>query len=112
MSKLVFSPMGWLLRSCLGVLVLLVLLAILLFGSLQSPPARQAGVALLNRLLASDGIRVVLGPQEGLLPCEVHLESLTLADAQGPWLTIQDLDWSLSRAALLEGRLVFQSLTA
>ena len=48
----------------------------------------------------------------GVLSSEAQLDSLTIADAEGVWLTLEDATLVWSRSALLTGALEVDSLTA
>ena len=69
--------------------------------------AEQMGRALSN---AETSVR--LTGLHGLVPFDVRLERLRLADATGPWLEVDDLRISISPRALLRGRLEVDELSA
>jgi translocation and assembly module TamB len=74
------------------------------------------GPGFLTRLLQDNlsgaGRTVTIRGFEGALSSQARMAELTIADADGVWLTLRDatLDWS--RAALFSGRVEVQSLTA
>jgi translocation and assembly module TamB len=86
-----------------------------LFGTDTAESDTQQGT-LLERLiedsLSSAGRSVTVTGFRGALSGQATLESLTISDADGAWLTLTDatLDWS--RAALFAGRLEVRELTA
>ena len=67
---------------------------------------------LIQDQLSDAGRSVTVRGFEGALSGQATLESLTIADDEGIWLTLEDavLDWN--RAALLRGRLEVTELTA
>ncbi|SLN33180.1 Translocation and assembly module TamB [Aquimixticola soesokkakensis] len=70
-------------------------------------------VSFLEEKLSGKGRDIRISGFKGLLSSTATLESLTIADGQGTWLTLSGvtLDWDRS-ALLLRGRLDVQSLTA
>ncbi|THD85434.1 translocation and assembly module protein TamB [Aliigemmobacter aestuarii] len=68
--------------------------------------------ALLEDNLSTDDQKVTITGFEGALSSRATMAELTIADADGPWLTLRDvaLDWS--RAALLSGNVQVNELTA
>jgi len=74
------------------------------------------GAGLLTRLLqdalSGAGREVRITGFEGALSSRATIDSLTIADAEGTWLTVRDavLDWN--RAALLAGRLEVNEFSA
>ncbi len=68
--------------------------------------------ALLEDNLSTVGRNVTITGFTGALSSQAHLDSLTIADGDGVWLTLDDvaLDWN--RADLLTGRVTVNSLTA
>ncbi len=95
--------------------VLRVLLAVSLL--IVSPLAAQEdGASRLERFLEDNlsdaGRAVTVRGFRGALTGQAELDSLTIADETGVWLTLTDavLDWD--RAALLRGRLSVRELTA
>ena len=67
---------------------------------------------LIEDNLSGEGRDVRIRGFEGLLGGTATLETLTISDSEGVWLTISDatLDWS--RTALLRGRLEVNELSA
>ncbi|SIS59652.1 autotransporter secretion inner membrane protein TamB [Roseivivax lentus] len=68
--------------------------------------------ALIEDNLSGEGFQVDVVGFEGALSSEATLQSLTIADADGVWLTLNGvvLDWN--RAALLRGRVSVNQLVA
>ncbi|MEL7105994.1 MAG: translocation/assembly module TamB domain-containing protein [Pseudomonadota bacterium] len=66
----------------------------------------------LEDSLSGDGRTVTVRGFRGALTGRAELDSLTLSDGNGDWLTLTDavLDWN--RAALLQGRLEIEEITA
>ncbi|MEM9576525.1 MAG: translocation/assembly module TamB domain-containing protein [Pseudomonadota bacterium] len=62
--------------------------------------------------LSGAGREVKLVGFEGALSSEATFERLTIADANGIWLTLEDVALNWSRLALVRGRLQVDSLTA
>jgi translocation and assembly module TamB len=66
----------------------------------------------ISRALSDAETSVKLTGLRGLLPFDLRLEQLSLADAQGVWLAVDDLRMSASPRALLRGRLEIDELSA
>lgn len=66
----------------------------------------------LESNLSGAGRAVRIEGFEGALSSQARIAELTVADAEGVWLTIRDATLSWSRAALLRGRVEIGELTA
>ncbi len=66
----------------------------------------------LEGALSGAGREVRIDGFAGALSSEASFERMTIADAQGVWLTLEDVTLNWSRAALLRGRLEVTELTA
>lgn len=73
---------------------------------------RSLIVGFLEDNLSGAGRNIRIDGFKGLLSSEATLDSLTISDDQGVWLTLTDavLDWN--RSALLSGRLEVEKLSA
>ncbi|HVE21221.1 MAG TPA: translocation/assembly module TamB domain-containing protein [Acidocella sp.] len=98
-----------LLRLC-GFLILLAVLAMggLVIG-LNTGAGRHFAVTQINRLL---GPQIEISGLGGHFPADLKLASLRMADAQGTWLTGEELELRWQPAALLHHDLHVTSLTA
>ncbi|WP_375261707.1 translocation/assembly module TamB domain-containing protein [Palleronia sp.] len=82
----------------------------------QNTDAQDEGGGFLENLiedrLSSEGFQVQVRGFQGALSSRATIERITIADAEGVWLTINDavLDWN--RSALLRGRLSIEELAA
>ncbi|MCC7275079.1 MAG: translocation/assembly module TamB domain-containing protein [Alphaproteobacteria bacterium] len=67
------------------------------FGLAQTGPGRAAVASLIARLASQPGATVTIGRLDGLLPFDMVVRDLAVADAQGPWLQVDRLrvDWKL-----------------
>lgn len=94
----------------------LFLAAALVLAPLPALTQDDDGPGFLTRLLQDNlsgaGRTVTIRGFEGALSSQARMAELTIADADGVWLTLRDatLDWS--RAALFRGRVQVRSLTA
>ena len=84
-----------------------------LFGLAQSDAGRERLAAWLAPLLSTaTGYRVeIVGISRGL-PARIGVDRMTLADAEGVWLTLERLAVVWNPAALLQGRLAVSALEA
>ncbi|MGA1845036.1 MAG: hypothetical protein ACMUIS_10790, partial [bacterium] len=86
--------------------VILVLLAVILFGLLQTGFVRRKLASLVSSMLsARTGLRWDIGEIEGLIPFDIHLQQLAIADGKGEWLKAEAATLRWSFAALLQGRI-------
>jgi translocation and assembly module TamB len=92
------------------------LLALLLL--LAAPAAAQEGdgktflEGVIEDALSGEARTVTVTGFDGALSSNATLERMTIADADGVWLTLEDASLVWSRAALLRGRLEVEELTA
>lgn len=92
--------------------------ALILFVAIASAPAlaqdsdKDYLTAFLEESLSDAGREVTITGFDGALSSRASIERLTIADAKGPWLTLEGvvLDWSQS--SLLSGELVVNELSA
>ena len=100
---------GW----TLGSLVAVLLLAVLGLWGAANTERGQAWIAqtLEGALSGPDGQATVAGLR-GPLPQDARLDRLILRDADGAWLTLEDVRLTWSPLSLLSGRLEVQTVTA
>ena len=97
---------------CGRLMLIMGLLMIVVYIALQTPRGRGWLAHELSRALSHDSLTIQLEGLSGHIPLAARLESLVLSDADGPWLRIDKLDWSVSAIALLQGRLQLHRLSA
>ena len=68
--------------------------------------------AFLEDNLSDAGREVRITGFQGALSSTATIDQMTIADAQGVWITLRGLTLSWSRAALLRGRLEVAELSA
>lgn len=92
---------------------LLVVLLVLLFTFIQTPPGKSVLARALSGALSSPGkLTVRLSGISGWLPAQVRIEELELADAQGTWLAMEGVECRWILRDLLAKRLTFRELGA
>ena len=96
---------GW---GVLGVLVLAVLAVGAALVWLGSEGGRERVTGLVNGL----GLGVELTGLAGNLPFAPRIDRITVADAEGVWLVVEDAALDLEPGALLAGRVVVETLSA
>jgi len=69
-------------------------------------------VTFVEEQISSPSMQISLNGLKGTLSSNVELESITISDKQGVWLTIVEPKLVWNRTALLRGRLEIESLTA
>ncbi len=68
--------------------------------------------AFLEDNLSGAGRQVVITGFEGALSSQARITEMTIADADGVWLTLRDVTLDWSRAALLSGNVTINELSA
>jgi translocation and assembly module TamB len=82
------------------------------FAFAQTGAGKRFLAEQISRALSDARTSVRLTGLHGLIPFDLRLEQLRLADAQGPWLEVDELRISASPRALLRGRLDVHELSA
>ncbi|MBF0455602.1 MAG: translocation/assembly module TamB [Magnetococcales bacterium] len=103
-----WRPLVWLFHG----VWLLVVLTGTLFGLLQTEQGRQHLAQTLSSHLSGEEQTVKIGQLQGVIPFDIQLDTLTLSDPTGPWLTLNHLQWSLSPQGLFGGEVLFKNLQA
>ena len=97
-----------------GWLAMLLALLLLAAAPARPSPEEDQGIlaGMLQDLLSDAGRDVRIRGFEGALSSRATIREITIADAQGVWITLHDvvLDWN--RAALLERRVEVNELSA
>lgn len=97
-------------------LVLISLFALAAFAAkpllAQQDDEKSAFIQYVEEQISSDNFRISLNGIEGTLSSDVSLQSITIADRNGIWLTISKPRLIWSRTSLLVGKLDVESLTA
>ncbi|HZA65857.1 MAG TPA: translocation/assembly module TamB domain-containing protein [Geminicoccaceae bacterium] len=81
-------------------------------GFAQTETGKRLISDQIGRALTGAGTTVRLDGLDGLIPFDLRLAQLRVADAEGAWLEIDDAQVSWSPAALLRGRLEIDQLSA
>ncbi|HWG79193.1 MAG TPA: translocation/assembly module TamB domain-containing protein [Stellaceae bacterium] len=95
-----------------GALAGLLLAVALAFGLLQTGPGKAWLAQRLAAALSGPGGRATVTGIAGLVPFDMRVAKIELADAQGPRLIIEDAVLSVAPADLLAGRLTVRELGA
>lgn len=90
-----------------GVLALLVLA----FGVLQLAPVRQMVATAVSSAASTEDTIVTIEGLEGWLPNAPRVSRVTISDAQGAWLTLDDVGIDWSPLSLLWGHVVIDVVT-
>jgi translocation and assembly module TamB len=99
-------------KIVLGVLAGIAGLGASAFGLLQTGWAKDRLAATLNASLSEPGSVVRIGRIEGLVPFDMRMTRIELADAGGTWLTVDRAALVWSPLALLTGRARIDNLSA
>lgn len=96
----------------LGLVAGLVLLLSAAFAYAQSETGKAQIAGLIEQQASAPGRTVELDGLGGLLPFDIRLGRLRLADAQGPWLEVEEARVTLSAGALLTGKVRVETIGA
>ncbi|MEP0945076.1 MAG: translocation/assembly module TamB domain-containing protein [Rhizobiaceae bacterium] len=78
----------------------------------QETDEKSTFIKYVEEQISSDNFKISLNGIEGTLSSDVSLQSITIADRNGIWLTISQPRLIWSRSSLLVGELNVESLTA
>jgi len=91
------------LKIILGIL----LLPVLLLTLLQTPPGKTLLASTLNRMLSGSGnLEVKIGKISGWIPAAVRIDRLEIGDADGVWLSADELHCRWMVRELVDRRMV------
>jgi translocation and assembly module TamB len=99
-------------KIALGVLAGIVGLGAAGFGLLQTVWGKERLAATLTASLSEPGSIIRVGRVEGLVPFDMRIARIEMADAGGTWLTVDRAASSWSPSALLTGRVRIDNLSA
>jgi translocation and assembly module TamB len=94
---------------------ILVLVAIAALAQSPDEAAEDDNGFLLNLIenqLSAPGRQIRLSGVSGALSSQARVEQITISDARGPWLEIDNAEIDWSRLQLLRGRVAIQRLSA
>jgi len=92
--------------------IFLILWLVLPFAAFAQEDDRGYLTAFLEDNLSGAGRQVVVTGFEGALSSRAKIAELTIADAQGIWLTLRGVELDWNRSALLQGQVSVNALTA
>jgi translocation and assembly module TamB len=79
-------------------------LIMLLWAGLQTPWAKKQLAAFVTRVTAKTGdYQVMIQGLDGLLPFSITLKQATISDAKGPWLKMEQFNFSMKPWDLISG---------
>jgi translocation and assembly module TamB len=87
-------------------------LIVLPMGAFAQTDGRDYLTSLIEDNLSTAGRKVTLTGFQGAMSSRAHLDSLTIADDLGVWISLTDVDLDWLRSDLLRGRLTVNTLTA
>ncbi|MEM9343048.1 MAG: translocation/assembly module TamB domain-containing protein [Pseudomonadota bacterium] len=88
------------------------LLAVPLIACATAAPAQDFLAGTLEDALSGEGRTVQVDGFAGALSSVATVEQITIADADGVWLTLRDVELDWTRTALLQGRVEVRHLRA
>ncbi len=97
--------------AAIALLAVLCLLLVAAYVLLQTEMGRAQLAAYLESALSGPDRTVTIGRIEGRLPGEIRIDALTVADAEGSWLTARALALDWRPLALFRGRLEVDAAT-
>jgi translocation and assembly module TamB len=106
--KPIHKTLKWLGAACL---VLLLALGAA-FGLLQTTVGKGLVVRWIGEAVSGPGGRVTLGKVQGVLPFDVRIDRMVLADKAGDWFQVDGFAFRISAAQLLRGRFQVSEILA
>ncbi len=106
------KALGKTIKILAAVMVGLVLLTLLAFVAAQTQTGRDWITAQAAHALSSDGATASIGRLEGTIPFDMRLSEIHLDDADGEYLTANNLTFTLAARSLLRGRVEITRLSA
>lgn len=82
------------------------------FAGLQTKPGKRLLADLASNLASSPDQQIRIGGIDGLVPTDLRVERIEIADRAGAWLQVEDAHLSWSFASLLQRRLRIELLSA
>ncbi len=95
-------------RRLLFILLVLLALPLLAVGALLTPWGTSWGLSFAAGFVPGLRVECISGP----LPARLAVTQLSLSDAEGPWLEVEDAELRLAWRELLSGRLRLEAVTA
>jgi autotransporter translocation and assembly factor TamB len=97
----------------LKILELLLVLLVLFFGLLQTPPGKRLLASELSKAMGRSGnLEVKIGRITGFIPVQIAVESLEVGDREGTWLTAKKLHFRWAVRDGLDGIVNVEELGA
>jgi len=97
----------------LKILELLLVLAVLFFGLLQTPFGKRVLASQLSKAASrSENLEVRIGRISGFIPSQIKVESLEVGDREGIWLTARQLYLRWSIKDMFDGVVNVEQLSA
>lgn len=94
-----------------GFIAVLILL-VALFGVLQTGPGLRAIAGFASKLASSDGLTVRIEGISGFVPSNMSIARIDVADATGPFASVQNLHLAWHPLSLLSGKVAITDLSA
>lgn len=87
-------------------------LVILTVGLLQAPSLRQAVLSFALTEINKGDTKIAIGDLSGQWPSHIHLTQVTVSDADGIWLSVDEADINWSPLSLLRGQVFVEDFSA
>jgi len=108
MNLWIKKTLKWLGTACL----LLLLVAGAVFAFLQTPFGKSFVVNWIGSALSGPGGGVTVGAVQGVMPFDVRIDHLTLADQEGKWFFLDGFVLKISATQLLRGQVRVREIQA
>lgn len=80
-------------------------LVLIVLGMLGTGPGLRLTASIVNSFASSTDTKIEISGLDGVLSGTSSIETITVADANGTWLTVRNVEADLSRWALLTGEI-------
>jgi translocation and assembly module TamB len=93
------------LRALVICLIVVLCPVLIVLGLLGTAPGLALSISIVNQLASTQDAKIEISGLDGVLGGSPSVAQVTVADANGIWLTVNEVEMDLSRLALLTGRI-------
>ncbi|MGU3496709.1 translocation/assembly module TamB domain-containing protein [Xanthobacteraceae bacterium A53D] len=99
-------------RTLFGVVLAVLVVGLLTFGFLQTPPGKAFLAQLGSKLASGNGLTVSIRDISGAVPWDMSVGEIEVSDPKGPFARVSDFDLSWSPFSLISGTARIKRLAA
>ncbi|GGF48772.1 DUF490 domain-containing protein [Azorhizobium oxalatiphilum] len=95
--------LGLFVRALFGAVLVLLVVGLLVFGFIQTPPGKAFLAELGSKLASGNGLTVRIHGINGAVPWDMSVAEIEASDTQGPFARVENLHLAWSPTSLLSG---------